>query len=60
MASALAIEVPEREFLIQKRRHKLKIALSKHLDTHPSASLLLTRIKFWIKDNLGRSLPDAG
>ncbi|RIV52476.1 hypothetical protein [Burkholderia pseudomallei] len=51
MASAVGIEVPEREFLAQKRRHKMKVALSKHLDANPSASLLLTRLKFWIRDN---------
>ena len=42
---------PESEFLPQKRRHMTKVALSKHLDTHPSASLFLTRIRFWIRDN---------
>ncbi|SUS03283.1 conserved hypothetical protein [uncultured Defluviicoccus sp.] len=51
LASAVGLAIPEKEFLRQKQRHKLKVALSKHLDTHPSASLLLTRIRFWIKDN---------
>jgi hypothetical protein len=52
MASAVGIEMPERFFLTQKRQHKMKVALSKHLDTHPGASLLLTRLRFWIRDNL--------
>jgi hypothetical protein len=52
IASAVGVEVPENDFLPQKRRHRLKIALSKHLDDFPSASLLLTRIKFWCKDNI--------
>jgi hypothetical protein len=51
MASAVGIEMPERLFLAQKRRHKMKVAISKHLDAHPGASLLLTRFRFWIRDN---------
>jgi hypothetical protein len=52
MASAVGVEIPERFFLAQKRRHKMKVALSKHLDTHPGASILLTRFRFWIRDNV--------
>ena len=51
MASAVGIEIPERFFLKQKRRHKMKVAISKHLDTHPGASLFLLRCRFWICDN---------
>jgi hypothetical protein len=51
MASAVGVEIPERFFLTEKRRHKMKVALSKHLDTHPGTSLLLTRFRFWIRDN---------
>jgi hypothetical protein len=59
MASAVGVPIPEAEFLPQKRRHKIKVALSKHLDTHPSASLFLTRVRFWIRDNFpGRT--DSG
>lgn len=54
MASAVAVEIPERFFLIQKRKHKMKVALSMHLDTHPGASLLLTRIRFWMRDNFSK------
>ncbi len=42
MASSVGVAIPE---------HKLKVALSKHLDTHPAASLLITRITFWLRDN---------
>jgi len=52
MASAVSVEMPEREFLPQKRRHLMKIALSRHLDAHPAASLLLTRLRFWLRDNV--------
>lgn len=51
MASAVGVEIPEAEFLKQKRRHRIKVKLSKHLDVHPSASLTVTRLKFWIEDN---------
>jgi hypothetical protein len=53
MASAVGVAIPEGDFLPQKRRHRIKIALSKHLDSHPSASLFLTRVRFWIRDNFG-------
>ena len=59
MASAVGVELPESDFLPQKRRHKIKVALSKHLDAHPAASLTLTRLRFWLRDNLGRNGPDA-
>jgi len=54
MASAVGVVIPEREFLAQKRRHLTKIALSKYLDSHPSASLFLTRVRFWVRDNFPR------
>jgi hypothetical protein len=60
MACAVAIELPEADFLRLKRRHKLKIALSKHLDSHPSASLLLTRLRLWLRDNFPRSTSHDG
>jgi hypothetical protein len=55
MASALGVAVPERDFLPQKRRHKSKVAVSKYLETHPSASILLTRVRFWFRDNFGKA-----
>lgn len=58
MASAVGVEVPEADFLPQKRRHKTKVALSKHLDSHPSASLWITRLRFWIRDNFRRGQGD--
>jgi hypothetical protein len=61
MASAVGVAIPEADFLPQKRRHKIKVALSKHLDAHPSASLALTRLRFWFRDNFpGKSKNDAG
>lgn len=54
MASGVGVPIPEREFLRQKRRHKSKVELSRHLDRYPFASIPLTRIKFWIRDNMNR------
>jgi hypothetical protein len=51
MASASGIEIPEADFLKLKKRHRTKVALSKHLDKHPSASLIITRVKLWFNDN---------
>ena len=53
MAVDVGVPVPEREFLKQKRKHLLKVELSRHLSKHPSASLLLTRLKLWWRDNVG-------
>ena len=44
--------IPESEFLKQKRRHLLKVAVSRHLDDHPAASIRLMRLRLWIRDNL--------
>jgi len=54
LASSVGIAIPESEFLTQKRRHKLKISLSKYLDERPSASIPLTRLKLWLRDNVRR------
>jgi hypothetical protein len=51
MASTAGVEIPEKNFLALKRRHKIKIALSQHLDEHPSASLTLLRLRIWLRDN---------
>lgn len=53
MATSVGVEISESEFLRQKKRHETKIALSQHLDVHPSASLVFTRVKLWYRDNFG-------
>jgi len=50
--AAGAIPVPEDEFLRRKRRHLLKVAISRHLDSNPAASIHLTRLRLWVRDNL--------
>jgi len=54
MASAVGIELPESEFLYLKKKHRIKIAISKQLDTCPSASIRLLKLKMWFSDNCGR------
>ena len=51
-ACEAAIEIPEDRFLSLKQHHKRKIALSRYLDEHPAASLTLTKLRWWIRDNL--------
>jgi hypothetical protein len=51
MAGSLGVEIPEKDFLKQKRRHLLKVEISKYLDAHPSASLQLARFQLWRRDN---------
>lgn len=60
MASAVGVPIPEGEFLHQKQRHKMKLALSRYLDSHPFASIWLVSIKFWLRDNIhGRAANDS-
>ena len=54
MASAAGVSIPEKSFLALKRKHRLKILLSKQLDEHPGTSLLLFRIRLWFHDNRSR------
>ena len=53
-ASGIAIAVPERDFLRLKRRHLLKVAISRRLDDYPGTLLWLFVLKVWWRDNLGR------
>ena len=51
LATEVGIVLPEKQFLVQKRNHLRKIELSRQLDKHPSASLLLLKIRLWLRDN---------
>jgi hypothetical protein len=51
MASDLSVPIPEKDFLRQKRRHRIKVHISKHLDSHPYSSLVLIRLRHWWMDN---------
>jgi hypothetical protein len=51
MARDVGTGIPEKEFLVLKKRHKLKVALSKLLDEKPGSILWLTKIKLILRDN---------
>ncbi len=51
MIGTHSIPVPEKEFNKLKKKHLMKQAVSRLLDTKPAASLWLTRIKLWWRDN---------
>lgn len=59
MASAVGVELPESEFLSLKKKHRLKVVISRRLDDSPSTSVLLFRLKMWLSDNFRRQA-DAG
>jgi len=45
------ISIPEKLFLKCKKHHISKVFISKYLDEHPGASILLLKIKLWFRDN---------
>ena len=51
MAASVGVQIPESEFLVQKQRHLVKVALSKTLDSRPAASLAWLRARLWWRDN---------
>ena len=51
LATQVGAHVPEKEFLKLKRKHRIKVEISKYLDTHPGASIWLTRVKMFVRDN---------
>lgn len=53
MACSIGVLIPDAQFLALKGRHATKVAISRHLGEHPAASVFLTRVRFWIKDNFG-------
>lgn len=46
------IPISEEDFLVLKRRHKIKVEISKLLDQKPGSSVLLTALKIWWRDNI--------
>ena len=52
LVGQLSVAIPESEFLKEKRRHKLKVAISKRLDEHPSTSIFWMRVRYWWRDNV--------
>ncbi len=50
MAASVGVPIPESEFLRQKQRHLVKVALSKVLDDRPATSLMWLRLQLWWRD----------
>lgn len=50
MAASVGVPIPESEFLKQKQRHLVKIALSKALDSRAGTSLTWLRLRLWWRD----------
>lgn len=50
MAASVGVPIPESEFLRQKQRHLVKVALSKALDARPGSSLMWLRVRLWWRD----------
>ena len=50
MAASVGVPIPESEFLRQKQRHLVKVALSKALDDRPATPLILLRVQLWWRD----------
>ncbi|MHC5057063.1 MAG: hypothetical protein ACYTKD_20490 [Planctomycetota bacterium] len=44
------VEIPEARFLSLKKRHKLKVLISRYMDRRPGASLLCLRFRLWWRD----------
>lgn len=51
MASASSVPISEKDFLRIKRGHHLKLEVSRLIDAKPSASIILLKIRLWIRDN---------
>ncbi len=54
LSSDVGRQIPEKEFLKQKRKHLQKVEISRYLDTHPGASILLLKIRLCWKGSLNR------
>jgi hypothetical protein len=48
----LITKIPERRFLELKARHRRKVEMSQFLDNHPGSSIIILRVKIWLRDNL--------
>ncbi|MDR2869893.1 MAG: hypothetical protein LBV04_05550 [Deferribacteraceae bacterium] len=48
------ISIPEKYFLPLKRKHLIKVAVSRHLSNHPATCILLFKLKLWYADNMSK------
>lgn len=52
MVVEVGTHIPDKEFLAGKAYHTRKVFISRHLDSHPGAWVLLVRVKLFLRDNL--------
>ena len=50
MATGVGAPLPEKDFLGLKRHHRLKVAISKYLDSHPGTPIWFVRLVFLWRD----------
>jgi hypothetical protein len=55
----ICIAIPEASFLRLKRKHKMKVALSRYLDENPGTCLLLLRLRIWFADTFKPSSTES-
>jgi hypothetical protein len=46
------IEIPERDFLRLKRKHLVKVEISRYLSRSPGASIFMLYLRIWWRDNV--------
>jgi len=46
------ISIPNSYFISLKKKHKIKVFISKCLDNHPGVSIILLRFRLWWHDNV--------
>lgn len=54
-ADTVGVPIPDNKFLKLKKAHRLKVEVSKHLDSHPGTSIFLFRLKIWWRDNFSKN-----
>lgn len=50
MAGDVGIKIPDNQFLHLKRKHKIKVEISKRLDRRPSAPVLVLKVELFFRD----------
>jgi hypothetical protein len=50
--------IPDSKFNSLKKRHLMKVLVSKHLDEHPGASIILFKLRVWLRDSTCQEIED--
>lgn len=51
-ADSHTVPVPDKRFNELKKKHRIKVEVSKHLDNNPATSLMLFKLRIWFRDNI--------